>query len=110
MDHCLSCRRYAPDMARTARIALYGNAVYVYLDDPAISRSLLGPKGNFVQGVYDQHSRRIRHEAAIRGYGDDGNAIMQRMLQIADRIAVTRKVGAAPGPRSETAIGSVPFT
>jgi hypothetical protein len=97
-------------MTRTARVALYGNAVYVYLEDPSIPSSLLGPKGNFVQGVYDQHSSRIRYEAAIRGYGDDAQQILNRLLSIADRIAMSRSVGVAPGPRSETVIGTVPFT
>ncbi len=97
-------------MARTARIALYGNAVYVYLEDPLIPRSLLGPKGNFVQGIYDSTSQRVRYEAAIRGYGEAGQDVLNRMLAIADRIAVKRSVGAAPGPRSETVIGTVGFT
>lgn len=96
-------------MGQSIRITLYGNAVFVYHTNPAIPHSVLGPKGNYVQGVYDSSSRRIRYEAAIRGYGDAAQVLLDRLLAIADRIAVSRKVGGHHGPVTETEIGTAPF-
>jgi hypothetical protein len=96
-------------VARTARIALYGNVVYVYLDDTALAGRDLGPKGNFIMAIYDQSSRRIRYEGAIRGYGPRGEGIAADLAELADRVARQRQVGAVRGPSTETSIGSVPL-
>lgn len=95
-------------MARTARIALYGNAVYVYMTDTALPASVeVGPKGNYIMAIYDGTSRRLRYEGAIRGYGPRGEGIAADLAAVADRVAVARKVGQVPGPRTETVIGTV---
>ncbi|MBC7644687.1 MAG: hypothetical protein H7123_06145 [Thermoleophilia bacterium] len=94
-------------MTRRAKVALYGNAVFIYAEDPTIPKAVLGPRGNYVRAVYDENSQRISREGAIRGYGDAGNELLERMLEIADRVAVVRNVGAVRGPMTEKVIGTV---
>jgi hypothetical protein len=94
-------------VARTARIALYGNAVYVYLQDTALPGDGLGPKGNFIMAVYDERSRRLRYEGAIRGYGARGSGIAEELVELADRVARLKQVGAVPGPRTEQVVSTV---
>jgi len=94
-------------VTRRAKVALYGNAVYVYAIDPAIPKAVLGPRGNYVRAVYDEYSRRISREGAIRGYGEAGNALLEQMLELADRVAVARNVGAVRGPSTEKVIGTI---
>ncbi|MCW2926072.1 MAG: hypothetical protein JWM86_40 [Thermoleophilia bacterium] len=97
-------------MARTVRITHYGRALYLYLEDPSISRATLGPKGNYIRASYDSGSKRVQHEGAIRGYGTDmGNALLQQLLSIADRVATQRAIGSASGPTSEQPLGTVPL-
>ena len=94
-------------MSRTARITRMGNALYVYLSDPAIPASVLGPKGNFVRVVYGPGAQRRQHEAAIRGYGEQGSIVLQELLNVADRVAHARAVGDGGGPLYETEVGSI---
>lgn len=93
-------------MARTVRITHVSNCLWAYLDDPAIPRSAVGPKGNFVMAVYGAESRRSHYEAAVRGYGTEGRALVDQLLAIADRVAVANKVGAVTGPPTEKPLGS----
>jgi hypothetical protein len=97
-------------VARTARITHKSNCLWVYLDDPDVPRAIQGPKGNFVMVVYDEHCKRLHYEAAIRGYGEDGQVLVDQMVSIADRVAPKFLVGAKRGPMMEKALGIVPMS
>jgi hypothetical protein len=94
-------------MSRKVRITRLGQALYLYLDDPAVERGVLGPKGNFVRVVYGPGAQRRQHEAAIRGYGERGTAVLQELLEVADKVARARGLGDNQGPLYETELGAI---
>ena len=81
----------------------------MYIEDPAIPRSQLGPLGNYVRVDYDVTGKRLKHEAAMRGYGTAGHEIVQRVLPIADRAAVLQRIGPETPPWHEVKVGTVPL-
>lgn len=94
-------------MAIKARVTQRGRSILVYLDDPAIPRSQLGPLGNYVRVDYDVTGKRLKHEAAIRGYGTAGRELVQRVLPLADRAAVMQRIGPETPPWNEIEVATV---
>lgn len=94
-------------MAITARVTQRGRSILVYLEDPDIPRSQVGPLGNYVRVDYDVHGLRVKHEGAVRGYGDAGHELVQRALQLADRAAVRQRIGPDTPPWNEIAVATV---
>jgi len=94
-------------VAITARVTRRGRAILIYLEDPSIPASALGPLGNYVRVDYNVEGKRLQHEAAMRGYGADGHALVKRAVALADRAAAKLAIGPDTPPPGEVPVATV---
>jgi hypothetical protein len=94
-------------MTIRARVTQRGRSILVYLEDPSIPRSQVGPLGNYVRVDYDVTGRRLKHEAAVRGYGSGGHELVERAVALADRAAARLGIGPATPSWDEVPVATV---